>query len=306
MRINALLMALGATALWASFYPIGRLLLQGSSVELDPIMLTWLRLLLGGSVGVALLSCSSGGGARLLKVVRDDWARLLWLALLGNVGEGILIFVALQYTTAAQASLLANASPIFTVLIAYFALGERPGGSRVWGMVIGFAGIGLALGARSGGDVFSMPGDRNILGNLLALGSGICWAGYTVWGTGMVRKYGGATVSVLALLLAGLMLTPWMLFSCGNFWGRIGALPMLAWLAVFYLGVMANGLGNTLWYMALRNLSAGALGAFGYISALLSLLMAMIGLHEVVSWQFVLALAMVLGGVGWMLHERTP
>lgn len=288
---------MAATAFWASFYPVGRLILKGGAADLDPFWLTWLRFAFA-AVTFTVLLAATGHGARLRQALREDWRQLFFLAFIGNVAEGLMVFIALRYTTAARASLLANASPIFTVVIAYFALRERAGFIRLWGMILGFTGILMAMTIQSGGDIFS--GGANFLpGDLLALGSGICWAGYTVGGARISRKYGGVTAATLTLALAVIQLLPICYWQNPNV--NLTGLSWQTWAGIFYLGVFANGLANGLWYAALKYLPPGELGAFGYVSASLSMLLSIFFLDESISAGFLLAMALVMGGVTCML-----
>ncbi|MBE6367165.1 MAG: DMT family transporter [Lentisphaerae bacterium] len=295
------LCALTATMLWSSLYPVGRLLMLSGVNDLDPLALTWIRLFLSSVFFIPFL-CLKGSGGTLCQAVKTDWKKLLLLALLGNVGEGYLLLASLCWTTAARASLLANASPIFTVIIAWLLLREKASWKMLSGMIIGFAGIIVAMGLTSGADCFGGGGLKGLLGDGLALASGICWAAYTVCGAEISRKYSDS-VAIMTIAFAALILLPFVIFKPGCL-ASLLALPWQGWLVVLYLALLVNGWANILWYRALKTLSAGALGSFGYISAGLAAVMSLIGLKEHFSLTFVLSIVMVLAGVGLMLTPK--
>ena len=69
--------------------------------------------------------------------------------------------------------------------------------------------------------------------------------------------------------------------------------------------VMAGGVANALWLGALRVISPGRLGAFGYVSSSLALILSVWFLQERVTPWFVLALLMVVVGVYLMMSDKT-
>ena len=227
--------------------------------------------------------------------------RLLFLALVGIVGESVFVFWALKYTTSARASLLANASPISTMLISYFAGREALPRSKLCGMFIGFAGIVMAFLGR-GGDAFA-DGSSMVLGDSMAFASGICWAIYTVYGADLSQKYGGMVCNLALFALATIMMAPIAL--CVN--GGINLnMPWQVWCVAFYLGGLSYGLANGLWYVALKYVTPGELGSLGYLSALLAFMLSIVFLSEKMSWEFLVAIMLVLSGVALMLKKDRP
>ena len=299
--IKGFLFGLSSTLLWASVYPISRLLMLSGSEELPPLPLTWVRLAISSMVVIPLM-CLNGSGKQMTTALKCDWKMLIVLALLGNVLEGYLLLSGLSMTTAARASLMANASPIFTVIIAFLLLHEKVRWSRWIGMVIGFAGIAWTILGGGGSDCFGSVGLRGIVGDLLALGSGLCWAAFTVCGTGVSNRHGGGVAAILAIAFASVILLPFMFIVPGS-WMALYTLNWQGWLVVLYLSLMANAVANIFWYKALKELSPGALGAFGYISATISALMSVIILQEKITVQFVISLLLVVGAVALMMHQ---
>ena len=150
-----------------------------------------------------------------------------------------------------------------------------------------------------GGDIYG--GDASFwIGDLLALASGACWSVYTVWGEGVTRRHGSALATAILLGVGGLSLLPLMLIS-----GRqmTIAMPPRVWLGTIYLGVMAGGVANALWLGALRVISPGRLGAFGYVSS--SYLILPSGFCRKGHSRVCPALLMVVVGVYLMMSDKT-
>ncbi|MEI8244639.1 MAG: DMT family transporter [Lentisphaerota bacterium] len=146
--------------------------------------------------------------------LNKDLVIFLFLGLTGIVGEGTLVFYSLNYTTAARSCLLANASPIFTVLMAYFALNEGMSKAKMTGMLIGFASISAAILCRNGSDVYMSA--SSAIGDFMALGSGVCWAACTVWGMRASNQYGGMVSGFVSILLGAVLMLPVIVLSGSN------------------------------------------------------------------------------------------
>ena len=76
--------------------------------------------------------------------------------------------------------------------------------------------------------------------------------------------------------------------------------PMASWLT--NAGIFVSAVACGLWYVALRHLSPGELGAFGYLTPVVSLILAMIFFAERPSWHFYAALVLIVGGVMLMVN----
>ena len=88
-------------------------------------------------------------------------------------GEFCLLFLALDYTSVARASLFFYIMPVWVTLGAHFLVpGERLTLARIAGLTIAVAGVALALGGGS-----QSVGDTAWIGDLLALAAALFWAG---------------------------------------------------------------------------------------------------------------------------------
>ena len=286
-----------ATAFFASFYIAGRMLFGQYDQAVDPVVFTALRFLGAAVFFVALVLIQKKTGL-LRQALRQDAVTFLGLALSGFVGEGLLLMLSLKYTTASRSCLFANASPILTVILAWAMVREPMGRRKVLGMLTGFLGVGAAIFSREGGDQFMRQ--ASVWGDLLALLSAGCWAFYTVLGRNVIGRYGGVVTGTAAMIPGTVMLLalslffpwPWALFADPVFW-----------VFILYTGVAACGVAYILWMKALAYLEAGQLGAFGYISVLMTMGASLWILKEKMDGMFVGGAVLVFLGVCWMMKE---
>lgn len=270
-----------------------------SGDTLDPMTVSFLRFVLSGLFMTPFL-IRRGNAAKVKNSFRDDWKMLLFIAAFGIVGEGVLVFVANKYTTAGRCTLLANTSPILTALLSYFFLHEALTRKKILGMLLGLAGIMLMVLSKKGNDVFG-TGPHAGWGDLMALGSGMCWAVYTVFSRRLSLRYGGLLTSTVLFFIGALLMVP-VTWIAGSSWELNFSWKM--WLFIAYISGVVNGVGNGFWCLALKHLKPGELGAFGYLSAFIAITSSAICLKEELTWQFLLTAAMVFTGVFLMMKRQ--
>lgn len=293
-----LLLGLAATAAWGSFYVAGRWLFGEEGDKLNPYLFTFLRFSLA-TLALSVLLFGRENRKKMRQIIKEDWKVFLLISLVGIVMESFFVFYSLKFTTASRSSLMANFSPVSTVILAYFLLGEKPSKTAIAGMFIGFAGIILA-GCAQGGDIYAATSLRTILGDVMALASGFCWAYFTVAGVKVSNKYGGPLCMLTAFAFGTLLTSPVVLFVPVT---EISAIPPRIWGGMIYTGIVTLAFANACWYGALRYLKAGILGAFGYLSAAITFTLSIILLKENFTLPFIISLLLIVGGMSLMMSK---
>ncbi len=288
-----------ATLLWASYYPAARYIFGTETGRTDPFLLSLIRFSFAVLFFIPFVFFSEKRRAELPGLIRKEWKILLLLAFSGVLIQGILVFVSLKYTTAARGSLMANACPVFTVLLAWLFLKEKITRSMWIGMVTGFAGISLAMFSKSS-DIFSTNSSMMLFGDFLALLSGVAWGGYTIAGVRVVKQYDPHSVTMLTFLLGALM-TPVVMLIFGSSFDF--HLSWRLWIGMLYMGFVTGGAAFCIWLSALRYVPSSKLGAYGYLSALLAATSSIVFLKEKISWIFAVSVVLTLGGMYLLMRK---
>ena len=215
---RGLLLAAAAYGCWSLLSPGNAILLR----EFDPMWLQAIRGVLAAAVLAPLLRLGDW------RVVASFSGRpdVLLLAVAGN-GVSFTFFVLAQTRIPATFTTLGfYTAPVWTALLAWMVLREPVG--RTFGVTVAALLVGgwLALG-RPGVD----GGSIDALGMMLAVGSGVAWAVYSV----LLRKH--ETLPFLPLL--------WFSLAVGAAWFLLGALafePLPAWSAVSGGGWLWTGI----------------------------------------------------------------
>lgn len=233
--------------------PLARALVNSTSAHRNAVVLLLVAALawsLGGllikAVDWPALAVASARGwiAALFLVATHRGLRFHGSApqLLGALGYAactILFVLATKLTTAANAILLQYTAPVWVALFGAWLLGERATRIDWITIVIVLGGMGLFFG-----DAIELA---HVAGNLVAIASGIAFAGMTI---ALRRQKDGSPVEsiILGNVLAGLVGLPWLLQS--------PALEPIGWIALLTLGTVQLGLSYWLYARAIRHVTA--------------------------------------------------
>lgn len=297
-----LLLGLIATVSWGCFYIAGRYLFGEDGEKLNPYLFNFLRLGIASCAFLPLLFRQKN--RELVKeAFTKDLKVFLKIAFIGIVMENFLVFYALNFTTAARGSLMANFSPIATVILAYILLKVKTHKMGLLGMGIGFAGLVLAAIAR-GGDIYAETGLHSLQGDAMALASGFCWAYFTVAGAKVSGKYGGPICMFVCFVLGWAMMGVVNLFTTSIHDFELITPRICA--GMIYTGMITLAMANACWYAALRYLDPVVLGAFGYLSATITFTLSALLLKEKFTLLFIVSIVLSLGGMALMMLRPRP
>ena len=184
-------------------------------------------------------------------LLRSKWpARADWpaVAALGVCFFGlffILYNTALEYTTAARASLALSTLPVQTMAVGALLGIERLSARKSLGVAIAMLGVFVALAS---GLATAPAGAWR--GELIMIGAVLCMAFYNVWS----RRY-IVRASALGFLCAGMGAGAAALILVGVITGRVAVLANFGaaqWIAGLYLGIGGGALAFILWVLALQ------------------------------------------------------
>jgi drug/metabolite transporter (DMT)-like permease len=228
---------------WASSFVVIRICLG----PLTPVELATARYVPAGLIALAYLAF------RWRMPARRDLVRLCVAAVLFIAAYAVLLNTGEQTVAAGPASFIINTMPVFTALIAIFALGENFG---FWGWVgtaVSFAGVALiAVGAGGGLEL-----DPNAL---LILGAALCSAIASVLQKPVLGRMPALTVTAWILLIGALPLLPAIPATAG---AMMSAPAAVNW-SILYLVLFPTAVGYVTWAIALQRLSAARASNFLY------------------------------------------
>ncbi len=267
----------------------GSFLFIGVAVkEIPPLVIVTVRVMLAAAalwVVLWLMRVAPPRGIR-------QWRALLGMALLNNAVPFTLFAWAQAYIPSSVASILNATTPLFLVLVAHvFTSDEKMTGNRVFGVVAGFIGVAVMLGAAP-----TLGSGKEILAELACLVAALCYAFSNVY----ARRFKPMGVPPLAisagqLSMSVVVLLPVMLVVSQP-WTLPPASP-LAWLCVAALALPSTAFAYVLFFRILASAGATNLGLVTFLIPVTAVLLGVILLGEDLALRHVAGMALIALGL---------
>lgn len=269
--------------IWSTCFVV----IRATAGETPGLLYAALRALLA-AVPLLLLAA----GRRILFPPRREWP---WLVVLGLTGTALAfsgMFLSVAASGAVLPGVLANSQVLLVAPLAARWFGEPLGARRGAGLLVGIAGLGLAVGA--GG-----PNAGELGGALLALLASVGLAGSTL----VIRRLAGRvdvlTATAWQYLLGGLPLLAAAL--------ALEAPSRIQWTFAFtggllFLALVGSAGASLLWFRLVQRCELIPLTALTLLTPIFSLVLGLILFREEVTPLRWLGIAAVLAGVlqvGW-------
>jgi drug/metabolite transporter (DMT)-like permease len=176
-----------------SFRPI-LIKLSYAAHPVSPVTLLFLRMALSLPFFLAIGWWLRNQEPRL---ARRDWAAIAGLGFLGYYLASFLDFVGLQWVGAGVGRLILYLFPTLVVLMSFLFLKTAPTRRELIALVLSYAGIALVLSNQVHGEnrLFA-------LGAALVFASALCYAGYLVAGSQVVKRVGSMRFTAYSTVVA--------------------------------------------------------------------------------------------------------
>ncbi|MEO6829714.1 MAG: DMT family transporter [Acidobacteriaceae bacterium] len=238
--------------------------------------------------GIILLSIAASRGESLT-VPRRLRGRLVIAALLNVSAWMGLTTASLLWLPAGQAAILAYTMPVWTTLLAWPVLAERPAPRQTLAIVLGICGVVILLGA-AGVSLTTVE----LPGVIMALSAAALFASGTVWSKRQPIPLPRMALTGWQVLLGCLpLLVVGLLFEHPNF----AALPLIGWATLAYTALISMGLCYILWFAAVRRLRASTAAIGTLLTPAIGVVASTLTLGDPLTMVQLVSLGLVAGGV---------
>lgn len=225
-------------------------------------------------------------------VLLAHWRPLLGLALTSVAAYNTLLYLAVQSTTAINATLVGTSLPVMVLLLSWLWLGQRIRFAQTVGMLACLLGL-VAVITR--GDPSRLASLTFTPGDGLMLLASTSWAVYSV----MLRRFPvpvpGFTLLTALIILGWLMLVPFY------FWEQAGGAVVHvrpATLAVItYTSVCASLLAYYFWNWGVVQVGAATAGLFANLIPLFTAILGVALLGETFAWYHAVGAVLIFSGI---------
>ena len=255
---------------WAGNFVVGRAVV---SDQVAPITLSFWRWLLAMLI---LLPFTIKPMWQQRKIIQAHFWKICFLAILSITAFNSLAYIALQYTTATNATLLNSFIPIFILVITGVFFKDKISSKQILGVLISLAGVFVIL-TRLDLEIIKVLSINK--GDLWMLVATLDWALYSIF-LKYLRPDGLSPLPFLGIMviIGTVVLTPLLLLNPFNeapiIWND-GMIKALAYIAIF-----PSIFAYLAWNYGMQKLGAATGGQFIHLMPLFGALMAVVFLGE--------------------------
>lgn len=266
--------------LWASAFVPSRIL----SVLGQPIWVLAVRFTIASALVTGVILATG----RRWPATPRAWLQLAGYGVLANAGYLGLTYEALRHLSAGMGAIIASTNPLLLALVAPGLLGEALSGRKILGLLLGFAGVLVAMAARAGSQA-ARPQDV-----LLAFLGVVALVGSTLVFKRLAVREDLVVANAVQLGAAALVLYP--VAALLEDAPRLVPTPTFIACMAYLVLVLSLG-GSWLWFWLLRNGEASRVSAFYFLTPIFGLGLGALLLGERVTWLDAVGLAAVALGI---------
>lgn len=242
-------------------------------------------------VGGCLLFWLASLFVRNARIDRADWKLILLGGVIGLFGFIYLFVMSLRYGNPIDISIIMTLPPMFVLLMGVLFRHARPSWIELAGVAVSFVGaVIVILDGNSG-----KAGSDNLLGDVLAVASCICYAFYLVILEQPTRKYPPVTLLRWVFLFAAI---PGAFLSIG-----FDKLPILhasvaaPWLEIGFILLCPTFIAYFLVQPAIRSIGSELVSLYQYLLPVFATVSAVLMGLDTLRWAQVAAMAVIIAGM---------
>ena len=274
----SILMGLAFALMWSSAFTSARMIV----LDAPPLYSLSLRFLLSGLIGVGI-ALALGQSWRLTPA--QWWATGLF-GLCQNALYLGLNFVAMQWIEASVAAIIASTLPLCVALAGWLLLGDRLRPVAIAGLVAGFAGVVVIMGARWGGGIDPLGLALCVLGVLALTVATLSLRGASSGGNVMM------IVGLQMLIGAVILLPPAMAFETL----QVTWTPRLV-LAFLYTTLIPGLAATWVWFRLVGRIGMVRGAAFHFLNPFFGVAIAALLLSEGLGLGDLIGVAIIMAGI---------
>jgi drug/metabolite transporter (DMT)-like permease len=266
--------------LWSAAFAVSKIAL----VDCPPLLLLTFRFLIAGVITLA-------GAAIFRGPWRLGWRDLLVLVVIGIANNALYLgfsYSGMRTVSAGLTALIVSTNPVLTSLLAACFLGEQMTSRKVFGLVLGVAGVAFIVESRVASGTASPVGIAMVVLALMSL----------VGGTILFKRFAPNTDLVVGngvqALAGGLAMAPFA-FTFERVGEVVPTWHLVA--AIAYLILCGSVVGYLLWFHLLTVFGATAASAYHFLMPPLGMLFGWILLGEHVEVRDLLGILPVAVGI---------
>ena len=288
-----LLMVMGVL-FWAGNVIVGR---AAAGADIPPLALNFWRWAVALAVFLTIYGRQTW---RLRSEILANWRFILPFCLISSVGYNCTIYLALQKTSALQATLIQSVLPVLVLLLGLIFF-RTPITARQWlGVVCSVGGASLVV----------VRGDWAVISSF-SIQEGDAWAMVAVllWAIqAVIMRWKPDTIPIMPFMTVVAIITI-VVMAPLYAWETVTYKPMpfdgVSIVSMLYVGIFASVLGTSMWNEGNYRTGAARAGYFGNLYPIFAGGLAILILGEILHWYHMVGAVLVFAGICLAIFQRT-
>lgn len=278
MDFKAIGMGLAFALIWSSAFTSARIIVT----QAPPLTVSALRFCIAGIIAI----CIAKAMGQTWRLTRGQWRTVVIFGICQNAIYLGLNFVAMQSVQASLAAIIASSMPLLVALIGGVFLRDRLPALGVFGLITGFAGVAIIMGARIAGDVDLFGMALCVIGALaLAVATlamrGVSGGGNLMMVVGLQMLVGCLVLAVAAVFLEE-MVIDWNM--------QLG-------LAFAYTTLVPGVIATFIWFVLVERIGGVKAATFHFLNPFFGVAIAAVLLGETLGLWDVIGVAVITFGI---------
>lgn len=229
---------------------------------------------------------------------RKHFIQMFVATCFGVVGNMLLFFNGLAYTSEINASVLMLNAPIFVLVFSVFVLKDK---IRLWqavGMFLAAIGALFLIGGLN----FQFTSD-SVQGDIMVLLNATSFAFYLVYVKRLLKQYSAIVVIKNLFLIGTFLVLPfaWNDLQVADF----SSFPSEIWLAIGFVAIMTTFVAYLLNIWAVKKATPNLVASYIYLQPVIATFIAISAGNQSLSWEKVIFAAVIFGGVYLVNSNRS-
>lgn len=285
--MSAVLMVIGAACLWGI---VGLFTRPLSDAGLTSMQITEVRCIV---TSVCMISVVALYDRSLFRIkARDIWM-FFGTGVLSIVLFNTMYFQAIDMLSMSMAAVLLYTAPCFVMVMSVILFHERLTSKKIVALCMSFCGCVCTAGIVSG--------DMNVPGVMIGIGSGFCYALYSIFGKFALAKYHPFTVTLYTFMIAAICLAPF----CGLGGIVSAASDTNTLLYIIGLGILITTIPYFLYTFGLRGMDPGKAAIIAFAEPMVATIAGMVFYGEGLTLMSATGIFLILVSIVLLSPGRT-
>lgn len=228
---------------------------------------------------------------KCVRIRPQDWLKLILGGAVGLFGFIYLFVTSLKYANPIDISIIMTLPPVFVIIIGAIFLHRRPSLVEILGVLLSMVGAVVVIVAGGTGT----NGSDNLLGDLLAVASTICYAFYLIILEGPTKEYRPVNLLRWVFLFSAI---PALFMIPGiqelPIWHTTQSAP---WLEIIFILVCPTFLAYFLVQPAIKDIGSELVSLYQYLLPVFATLSAVLMGLDHLKWIQVIAMVIIVAGM---------